>query len=163
MYLIIFLYICCASAQSLNTTEVSFVYITHEQQFDKVFNNLVNENSDINLKINSIKVPEELKFVDRSLICASNPSIIFDFTSNEIRHLNSKAIDIPYIKAPLFLKSFFEPIRRFVAETGHYDAEVFIHENETRNGKALEFNFQFSNRFFSLKIYLMVTLYHLYE
>lgn len=163
MYLIIFLYICCASAQSLNNTEVSFVYLTQEHQFDKVLSNLLAKNSDINLKLNSIKVPDDLEFVNRSLIYETNPSVIFDFTSNEIRHLNLSAIDISYIKPPSFLKSFFDQIRRFIGETGKYDAVVFIHGKETSNGKEFksEFSFYFSS--FFLKIYLMVTLYHLYE
>lgn len=126
MFLIIFLNICCATAQSSNKTEVSFVYITNEQNFDLIFNNLKTENSDINLKLNSIKVPKSLESVKRSLICASNPSVIFDSTSNEINHLNSKSIDIPYIKAPSFFKSYFRSVRRFIAETGIYDVTVFI-------------------------------------
>lgn len=128
---LIFFYICCTTAQYLNNTEVSFVYITNGQNFEEVFNNLQTENSDINLTLTSIKAPKKLEFLQKSLICDSNPSIIFDLTSNEIRHLNSKSIDIPYIKAP-FLKSFFEPVRRFIVETGKFDAVVFIDTfNET--------------------------------
>lgn len=137
MYQIILVLISCTFGQflqSLNNTEVSFLYITHEQEFDKLFNNLVEENSDINLKLNSIKVSKSLEFIDKSLICENNPSIIFDLTSNELQHLNPKRIDIPYIKVPSLIERFFEPIQRFIVDTGKYDAVVII-LSDNENGK----------------------------
>lgn len=132
MYQIIFLFICCASAQL--RTNVSFVYLTHEQKLDKVLTNLVEENSDINLKLKSIKVSKELKFLDKSLICASNPSIVFDTTSDEINHLNHKAIDIPYIKVPSLIENLLNgPIRRFIIESGINDVYISI-QNDNPKG-----------------------------